>query len=415
MKSSRIIAIFAVLAFLLLPGSRAQAALTFSDNISTVAPGVFSNHDLKWTIADSAGLAEGESFALNFPVEFDTSTITASDIEISNNGSNLTLSSSCGAGAKISFSSNMSGALAFSICPGGGGTVAAGHMIEVKIGTSVAGGSHQIKNPTASGGYLLSMTGSSGYSDTDKTQLVMLPGVTTSAYVAGSSGSLRIIGFASPGALVYFMENGSVLGTQIAQSGSAFDQTLSGLDSGIHLFSIYGTDSGSRSTLTITFSINITSGTTTIASGIILPPTVSLANSQVKRPAQLTASGTAKNNSTVQVFISGSGDNQSVNQPTDSKGNWSVNVNPKLHLGNKQTYAMALDGAGGQSALSNVSSYNVLLSADLNTDNLINLTDFSILMYNYGGSPSNVIADINDNGSVDLVDFSVMMYYWTGG
>jgi hypothetical protein len=240
--------------------------------------------------------------------------------------------------------------------------------------------------------------------------------ITTSAYFSGPVGDLRIIGYASPNALIYFMETGSVLGTQLANAGSGFDETLSGLSPGIHVVSIYGTDTGSRNTLTITFSVNVTGNATTIVSGIILPPTISLANSQVKRPAQLNANGTAKNNSSVQVFIAGSGDSRSINLPTDANGNWSANVNPKLHLGSKQAYTITLDGLGGQSEFSSINNYNVLLSADLNVDNLVNLTDFSVLMYNYGtANPPNVVADINDNGSVDLVDFSVMMYYWTGG
>jgi hypothetical protein len=47
----------------------------------------------------------------------------------------------------------------------------------------------------------------------------------------------------------------------------------------------------------------------------------------------------------------------------------------------------------------------------------VSLTDFSMLMFNYGlSNPPNAAADINDNGGqVDLVDFSVMMFYWTGG
>lgn len=240
--------------------------------------------------------------------------------------------------------------------------------------------------------------------------------ITTSAYFAGPTGNLRIIGYASPSALVYFLENGSVLGTQIANSSSVFDKTLSSLEPGIHLISIYGTDLGSRNTLTITFSINITSGTTTIVSGIILPPTISLANSQVKRPAELIANGMAVNNALVQVFIFGTGDNKTITQTVDANGNWSANVNPKLHLGNKQTYSITLDGYGGQSEPSQGQNYGVQLSADLNVDNMVNLTDFSVLMYSYGtSSPPNVVADINDNGPVDLVDFSVMMYYWTGG
>lgn len=239
--------------------------------------------------------------------------------------------------------------------------------------------------------------------------------ITTSAEWT-PNGDLRIIGYASPSATVYFLDAGSVLGTEVATVGSVFDKTLLALDPGIHLISIYATDTGTRNTLTITFSINVIGGSTTIVSGIILPPIISVTGSNVKRPATLPAVGSAKNNSSVIVFINGSGDNQNQTLSTDDNGSWSTNVNPKLHLGGKQTYSVALDGFGGMSEFSHVRAYDVLLSTDLNVDNLTNLTDFSILMFNYGtSSPPNVVADINDNGPVDLVDFSVMMFYWTGG
>lgn len=249
-----------------------------------------------------------------------------------------------------------------------------------------------------------------------KADLSSSSSVSTSVTVPGQTGTLRIIGYASPQAVVTFQESGSVIGSQIANGGSYFDQTFTGVISGIHLISLYAIDGGFRSTLTITFSVNVNAGSTTIVSGILLPPTISLSGNEVKRPFTLTASGRARSNSSVQVFITGSGDSLSTNVSSDSSGQWSTNINPKLHLGQKSTYTMALDNSGGQSEFSQNKSYEVKMSADLNADNSTNLTDFSIMMYDYGVSnPSNVLADVNDNSAVNLTDFSIMMYYWTGG
>jgi len=44
---------------------------------------------------------------------------------------------------------------------------------------------------------------------------------------------------------------------------------------------------------------------------------------------------------------------------------------------------------------------------------LINLVDFSILLYNWG-IPKNPTVDLNNDGKVDLRDFSILLYYWTG-
>ncbi len=411
-KKSLLIVV-AVYIFLAVPG--VLAALNFSDHISTVLPSIAANHDLQWTVADAGGIAEGESFTIEFASQFNTSSITVNDVDIFDDGGDLTLAGDCSGSEKISLSLVTADVFVFTICPAKGGAIAANSIVNIKIGTNANGGTQQIINPIA-GTYWIDMIGTNGYDDDARTQVAIVAGTSVSAYFAGPTGDLRIIGYASPNAMVFFLENGAVEGTQSANSNSYFDKTLSGLEPGIHIISIYGTDSYARNTLTITFSVNIISGSTTIASGIILPPTMSAVVSEVKRPASLIAVGAAKNNASVQVFISGSGDNQSTNYKTNNSGNWSAELNPKLHLGNKNASAIALDGLGGQSEFSSVASYNVLLSADLNVDNLVNLNDFSILMFNYGTSnPPNVLADINDNGPVDLVDFSVMMYGWTGG
>jgi hypothetical protein len=51
---------------------------------------------------------------------------------------------------------------------------------------------------------------------------------------------------------------------------------------------------------------------------------------------------------------------------------------------------------------------------DINKDDFINMTDFSILMYFWKETnPKNTCADINKDGVVNLIDFSIMMYWWT--
>lgn len=52
--------------------------------------------------------------------------------------------------------------------------------------------------------------------------------------------------------------------------------------------------------------------------------------------------------------------------------------------------------------------------ADLNCDQKVNITDFSILMYYWQKQGSGIKADINKDGIVNLVDLSIMFYWWTG-
>lgn len=238
--------------------------------------------------------------------------------------------------------------------------------------------------------------------------------VTVSATITGPTGDLRMTGYASPNALVTFLKSGIVAGTTVANSASFFDKTLTGLDPGVQNFSIYGSDVNGRTTLTLSFDANIISGSTITLSGFLLPPTISVGKSTLKRPETQTANGYARHSATVSAFFNSDPIVKQVG--TASNGSWQATVPEIFHLGSHSTNALVQDGDGGQSILSQSLPFTVVLSADLNVDNLVSLTDFSILMFNYGtNNPPNLAADINDNGPVDLVDFSVMMFYWTGG
>ncbi len=229
------------------------------------------------------------------------------------------------------------------------------------------------------------------------------------------TGNLRLTGYAFPGASVTFLRQGVVAGTSTANSSSFFDKTITGLDPGVQTFSIYGSDADGRSTLTLSFDANIISGSTITLSGFLLPPTISVGKTTLKRPEFQTASGMARQSATVTAFFNS--DPIAKQVTVGSSGVWEAKISDTLHLGSHSTNALVQDSDGNQSVLSQTRSFTVVLSADLNVDNLVNLTDFSILMFDYGQkNPVNKAADINDNGGApDLVDFSVLLFHWTGG
>jgi hypothetical protein len=214
--------------------------------------------------------------------------------------------------------------------------------------------------------------------------------------------------------MVTFLDNGNVAGTTVADSASFFDKTLLSLSNGVHTISLYGSDTSGRTTLTLSFDVMVISGSTVTLSGFLLPPTLSVTKPVLKRPEAQQSTGAARDNSTVSAFFNNS--TPIVKQVgTGATGQWTANVPEIFHLGTHDTSALVQDGNGGQSVLSQSLPFTVVLSADLNVDTRVNLTDFSILMFNYGRStPPNLAADINDNGGApDLVDFSIMMFHWT--
>jgi hypothetical protein len=250
--------------------------------------------------------------------------------------------------------------------------------------------------------------------------LLVLP-LTASAQVSTSvglsvtvgqvTGDIRFVGDAFPSALVTLLKNGSVAATTAANGSSVFNTSISGLNPGVYTFGLYAQDNSGHKTLTLSFDINIITGMTITVSGILLSP-IAVVPESIKRPESLTESGLAKNNSTVTTFTHS--DPITKQTTSDASGNWVVKITNVLHLGSHSVNALVQDNLGNQSAQTAAQNFEVKLSADLNVDNLVNLTDFSILMFGYGVSPPpNLAADINDEGHADLVDFSIMMFYWS--
>ncbi len=226
-----------------------------------------------------------------------------------------------------------------------------------------------------------------------------------------ATGDVRLLGDAFPAALVTILVDNSLAGTTVAAANSSFDKTISSLVAGNHTFSLFASDGNGHKTLTISFSINVITSSTITVSGILLSPIVAVPDS-IKRPEALNESGVAKSNSTVTTFTHS--DPITKQTATDTNGNWAVKITNILHIGSHTVNALVQDSLGNQSAQTADQNFNVKLSADLNVDNVVNLTDFSILMFSYlANPPPNLAADINDDGKADLVDFSIMMFYWT--
>ncbi|HEX7260168.1 MAG TPA: hypothetical protein VF272_04535 [Candidatus Saccharimonadia bacterium] len=260
---------------------------------------------------------------------------------------------------------------------------------------------------------LASLIGLSGWSHTSFTASSESD---VGAELPVQTGGIRFVGEASPSALVTFQRNGSVIGTQVAGSDSSFDMTFTTQPLGSATYSIYATDLSSRTTAEITTIATILPAFTTTLSGYLLPTTFSLALNPIKRPQTQVASGTARHNSTVTTLWSGTkySDSFTTQDATSASGNWNGSPSQTLHLGTYTTSAVVQAPGGALSPQSPDTSFQVVLSADLNNDTKINLTDFSILMFFYLQININKPADINDDTKTNLTDFSIMLFFWTG-
>jgi hypothetical protein len=230
------------------------------------------------------------------------------------------------------------------------------------------------------------------------------------------TGGIRFVGEASPGALVTFLRNGAVIGTQVAGADSSFDNTFTNQGLGTANYSIYALDTLGRVSDTVSNDATILPTYTTTLGGYLLPTTFEVTINPMKRPQTQIVRGRTRQNSTVTVFWSGTkySDTFSSQATSDAEGDWSATPGSTLHLGSYATSAVVQAPSANQSPQTTPSNFVVNLSADLNNDSRINLTDFSILMFYYLQTGINKPADINDDTKANLTDLSIMLFYWTG-
>lgn len=233
-------------------------------------------------------------------------------------------------------------------------------------------------------------------------------------------------GYAYPKALVTFVKNGAIIGNTLSDSYGKFEKEID-TGSGISTFGIWAKDKFGLNSTTTSVNIALQEGTKTTIANIILSPTIAANKSIATQGEKLVIYGSATPKSTIRIF-----NNYSPGQilsPVKAKdnGHWEYALDTlKLQPGEYSLKANAqLESLGLISAFSSNLLFNVeekkCYGSDLNNDGRVNVADFSILMFYWNKSlsemknkPVNGCADTDGDGFINLVDFSVMMYRWTG-
>src|SRR5260221_14535640 len=73
-------------------------------------------------------------------------------------------------------------------------------------------------------------------------------------------------------------------------------------------------------------------------------------------------------------------------------------------------FALAFGAVGGYVIYRSFAAPNPNLPGDLNSDNIVNVSDLSILLNAYGTTNTN--ADINSDGIVNILDLSILLNHY---
>ncbi|MDP3971928.1 MAG: hypothetical protein Q8P61_03335 [Candidatus Nanopelagicales bacterium] len=284
----------------------------------------------------------------------------------------------------------------FSVLPTGSGTG----------GTSGGGG-------TSSGGASGSGSGGPGSSSSSGQKFPPPP----------ENPALSMNGWAPREALLRILKAGQLLAEGKASITGDFSLAILEMQAGVHTISVSATDADNRSTRALSFTFSIEPDTTTVISGVQLPPTIGLSTNQVDRGGLLTVSGMAPPSKPVEIWISEVGKRdaairQEVTAGSDGRYNATIPVD--LPTGAYDVRARAFNPQVGWGEFSERVPLGVGQSApldtcqrsDINRDTRVNLIDFSILLFHWTTNFPD--ADINSDGTVNLIDFSIQLFCWTG-
>jgi len=142
--------------------SKAATVASANDYPSTLETSSLANHSLVFTTP--SGVSEGETMIISFASPFDVSSITEDDVDVEDDGLDLTTAPDC-AGADQTSVVIVGNALTVTICPGDAGSIAASSVVTIDIGTNATSygtGTNQIVNPSVTGTYYIGIAGSFG-------------------------------------------------------------------------------------------------------------------------------------------------------------------------------------------------------------------------------------------------------------
>lgn len=253
---------------------------------------------------------------------------------------------------------------------------------------------------------------------------VTIPGSSTPGGGGGGgvvllASNVRLSGLAFPGAILTFLRNGAVIGTDVAGGGGYFTREFL-VAPGMATFSIWARDRFGLISPSVSVSFDVLDGSLADITSIAVPPTI--AHDPVSSNGSLKIYGSAFPGSTVRIFNNNAPFSAPFTAITSNNGIWDYRIprdgfNPRnfSYKANYQDERMGILSPFSDNLELRLST---CVNSDFNGDGVVNLTDLSILLF-YWGRPvpvsglANACVDRNQDKLIDLQDFSILMYEWS--
>ncbi len=234
---------------------------------------------------------------------------------------------------------------------------------------------------------------------------------------------VNVVGQSIPRATVNILLDTRNVGSVRADNNGRFEFSTNASPGTVSM-GFWTVDSANIRSITFNTTFDVTQGAITNVAGVIVPPTISVANPRINPGDSVTFRGQTVPNATVEVEIGSPLRRQTTT--SDANGNWALTYNTAGL--SPADYAVKARSIVGNNTLSSQSSFSTSIQlfvgvdgrastpSDLNRDGSVNLIDFSIMIFWWqtNGGDSDPPADISANGRVGIEDFSILLFNWTG-
>jgi hypothetical protein len=248
------------------------------------------------------------------------------------------------------------------------------------------------------------------------------------AGIARSVSKTAVIfsGRAYPNGMVTLLKDAQIIATATAGADATFQINVSDISGGNYIFSVYAKDSKGFQSPLLTFPTSVISGAATEVSGILIPPSIMVDKSEVKRGNSIAIFGQSVPRSEVAITVN-SKKEFFIKTIADKNGNYIYNFDTTplsagqyfakakfIFNGEVSSFGKSTDFWVGTTDIFEKPAPKCPIKVDLNNDCRVDLVDVSILIFWFDKDEPPPKVDFDDSKKVDLTDLSIMAYFWTG-
>lgn len=243
---------------------------------------------------------------------------------------------------------------------------------------------------------------------------------------SGGGAPLRRIyvhfsGQAYPGSKIELLTKKEKTGTFVSEpiekfttlEDGTFEIILEDLSSTKFFFALRAEDKDGRKTGILAFDVDLRWEDKLVVQDIFFPPTVGFENTVVTKNQDIRIMGYAAPNNKIEVKIDDimKGDTQS-----DETGYWTLAMSAlELDFGEHYVRTRQINQSGRESNFSFPQAFKVspleMSRSDFNSDNKVNITDWSIFLFRWGSEDESLKSkiDMNNDGNINIRDFSIFL------